>query len=205
MNTILSNQAILPVLTLDSIEDGYYIAKLLSDYGFKVIEVTLRTQNALDIAKQLAEEFKSLFIGVGTVTTIKRMAQVTEEKFSFAVSPGFDSGLVNMADIAGLPFLPAVSTVSEAMKASAFGIKTLKLFPAEICGGVKFLKQLKNVMPELTFCPTGGINQENVMAYLDLDNVISIGCSDIAPSDLITRRDTTQLREKIAFYSQFLS
>lgn len=203
MEAILEKQKIIPVLTLNTIEEGMFIANLLSQYGFNVLEITMRTKSALEIAKALAVEFKHLLIGVGTVTTMQRMTQVMDENFAFAVSPGFDSSMVNMADIAKLPFLPGISTISEAMQALAMDIKLLKLFPAELSGGISFLRQLGTILPELYFCPTGGIGQDNIASYLALDNVMSVGLSDIAPQQLIQDRAQNALIERAVFYQQY--
>jgi 2-dehydro-3-deoxyphosphogluconate aldolase/(4S)-4-hydroxy-2-oxoglutarate aldolase len=104
---LLEKQRVIPVLTLENIEDGYFIARLLKRYDFKLLEITLRNPFALDIAKGLQQEFSDLKIGVGTVTSIQKMSLVTDEDFAFAVSPGFDPAMVNMADIANLPFCQA--------------------------------------------------------------------------------------------------
>lgn len=200
---LLEKQRVIPVLTLENIDDGYFIARLLKRYDFKLLEITLRNPFALDIAKGLQQEFSDLKIGVGTVTSIQKMSLVTDEDFAFAVSPGFDPAMVNMADIANLPFLPGINTMTEAMNALSYGLKFLKLFPAEQSGGIEYLKYFNAVMPELTFCPTGGISLTNISNYLDQKNVACVGCSDIAPQSLIKARDESGLKERIKAYQEY--
>ena len=143
----------------------------------------------MNIINVLAEEFKSLIIGAGTVNDIDTMERVVQSKAQFAVSPGFSPSLASLASMYSLPYFPGVATPSEVIQAKASGFDCLKLFPAEVCGGINWLKSLSSVFQDINFCPTGGINFDNASSYLELDNVISVGMSALTPSQLINNKD----------------
>ncbi|WP_367608001.1 bifunctional 4-hydroxy-2-oxoglutarate aldolase/2-dehydro-3-deoxy-phosphogluconate aldolase [Legionella sp. W05-934-2] len=189
MKEILKQSPIIPVITIDHVEDACMLAQLLHRYGFNTLEITLRTANALSIINVLAEEFSHLTIGAGTVTDIDTMEQVVQSKAKFAVSPGFTQSIASLASMYSLPYLPGVATPSDVMQAKAFGLNCLKLFPAEVVGGIPWLQSIASVFPEISFCPTGGISFDNAAHYLNLSNVISIGMSALTPSHLIKAKD----------------
>lgn len=189
MKEILKQSAIIPVITIDNIDDACELARLFQQHGFKTLEITLRTANALQIINVLAEEFKDLIIGAGTVNDVDTMEQIVQSKARFAVSPGFSPALASLALMYSLPYLPGVATPSEVIQAKTMGFGCLKLFPAEVNGGVKWLKSIASVFPEICFCPTGGITFDNASEYLHQNNVISIGMSALASSQMIRDKD----------------
>lgn len=197
---IFAKQTLIPVLTLNSVDDAYFIASIFKDLGFHALEVTLRTDNALDIIKKLKEEFSSLHIGAGTVTTVELLEAAYSAGAGFAVSPGFNPAMVTMANIYQFPYLPGIATISEAMQAHDMGVNYLKCFPVAALGGVPYLKALHNVLPNIRFCPTGGVSYENCRDYLSLTNVFAVGLSALAPEALTAKRDDEGLRRLINDY-----
>ena len=174
---------VIPVLTIERIEDAVPLAKALVDGGLSALEITLRTNVALAAIKAIADAVPDAVPGVGTVTTPEDLSQARAAGARFAVSPGFAPDLVQAAD--QMPFLPGVATASEAMAAQRAGLQYLKFFPAEAMGGRPTLQALAGPFPRLTFCPTGGIGRDNAADYLALKNVRCVGGSWIAPNEAI--------------------
>jgi 2-dehydro-3-deoxyphosphogluconate aldolase/(4S)-4-hydroxy-2-oxoglutarate aldolase len=174
---------VIPVLTIERIEDAVPLAKALVDGGLPALEITLRTNVALTAIKAIADAVPDAVPGVGTVTTPEDLSQARAAGARFAVSPGFAPDLVQAAD--QMPFLPGVATASEAMAAQRAGLQYLKFFPVEAMGGRPTLQALAGPFPRLTFCPTGGIGRDNAADYLALKNVRCVGGSWIAPNEAI--------------------
>lgn len=178
---IFAGIKIIPVATFDDPEQAVRSAmKLMSD-GMPAIEVTLRTPRALDCIRAIATSLPSAIIGAGTVLTPQQMAQARDAGARFVVSPGSTRELVAAAREGQHAWLPGVATPSEAMRLSRAGFSHLKFFPAEQSGGMGFLKAIAPVLPELRFCPTGGIDQSNADSYLALPNVFAVGGSWVVP------------------------
>lgn len=195
IDDMLANHSLIPVATLDSVEDACWLAKVLLNHNIRIIEVTMRTKCALDVVKVLKQEFKDLLVGVGTVVNVDDLSSVCKAGADFAVSPGFLPFMVTQAQMYSLPFMPAVSTVSEAMQALSLGLKLVKVYPVECLGGVDYLSSLHAVLPDMQFCPTGGINESNCHAYQSLCYVKSIGMSSLASKTHIHRRDEKGLSQ----------
>ncbi|MEX0300184.1 MAG: bifunctional 4-hydroxy-2-oxoglutarate aldolase/2-dehydro-3-deoxy-phosphogluconate aldolase [Kordiimonas sp.] len=175
--SLLSETKIIPVLVINDIENAVPTAEKLVSAGYKTLEVTLRTDCALEAIRAMRREVPEACVGVGTVTEPAQLVQSYEAGAAFAVSPGATDALYKIANKVPLPLLPGVSTASEAMAAQERGYRYLKLFPAEAVGGIKLLKSLGGPLPDLRFCPTGGITEKTAGDYLALKNVICVGGS----------------------------
>lgn len=175
--TLLADTDIIPVMVIKKIEDAVPMARDLIAKGCNVLEVTLRTDCALAAVKKIIQEVPEAVVGIGTVTDAEQFSDAYDAGVAFAVSPGATDELIKIADEIPLPLLPGVSTVSEAMKLRACGYRYMKLFPAEAVGGHAFLKSLSGPLPDLGFCPTGGITKDTAPNYLALPNVICVGGS----------------------------
>lgn len=195
---ILTRGPVIPVVTIDDATAGPDLARALLEGGISVIEVTMRTPAALEAVRAIRAEVPEMIAGVGTLLDTDRIADVLATGAQFAVSPGLDLSLVAACQEAGLPLLPGIQTVSEAMAARRAGLNTLKFFPAKTSGGPAALRQMQPVLPELRFCPTGGIGQSDASDYLALTNVLCVGGSFPAPSDAIGNRDWATVRETAA-------
>lgn len=133
-------------------------------------------------------------IGAGTITNVEQYKACIDAGADFIVSPGASSSLLDFGAQSDTPLLPGVSTVSEAMRAMEYGFQRLKLFPASIVGGVKFLQSINGPLPQLKFCPTGGITPENAPDYLKLPNVMCVGGTWLTPPALVTNLDWVEIR-----------
>ena len=172
---------VVPVLTIRRADDAVPLARALMAGGLSVLEVTLRTDAALDAIRHIAEEVPEAVVGVGTLTRATEVDAVLEAGARFAVSPGLTAEIADAATEAGLPLLPGVMTPSEALAARDRGFDVLKLFPARVAGGIALLKSFRGPLPDLLFCPTGGVDASSFRDYLALSNVICVGGSWVAP------------------------
>jgi len=175
---------IIPVITLNRVEDAQPLAGALKDAGMNVLEITLRTKSAMDALEILAQD-PELLVGVGSVTNVNQLEKAHSLGAKFAVSPGIRSNLVMAAQELGLIYIPGVATASEIMLGIDCGLSTLKFFPSETLGGVPALKAMSAPFPEMSFIPTGGINSDNAGSYLDQKNVLAIGGSWMVSPSLI--------------------
>ncbi|MBK9624868.1 MAG: bifunctional 4-hydroxy-2-oxoglutarate aldolase/2-dehydro-3-deoxy-phosphogluconate aldolase [Rhodocyclaceae bacterium] len=182
---IMQISPVMPVLVINREEDAVPLARALVAGGLRVLEITLRTSAALEAIRLIAEQVPDAVVGVGTVTRPEQFAQVKALGAVFAVSPGMTNPLIDAARAAELPFLPGVMTPSDVMRAMEAGLDALKLFPAEQAGGIGMLKAIGGPLPEMKFCPTGGVTVTSAPAYLALPNVGCVGGSWIAPADLV--------------------
>ena len=186
---ILGLAPVVPVLIIDRLDDAVPLAQALVAGGLRVLEVTLRSDAALDAIAAIAKSVPDAVVGAGTVLTPSQVARVGNAGGRFIVSPGAYPALVEAALESGVPYLPGVATPSEAMALLARGVRHQKLFPAEAVGGVELLRSLASPLPQVTFCPTGGITPQKAPDYLALPNVACIGGSWVAPAKLVAARD----------------
>lgn len=196
LRELLAPVRVLPILTIERVEDAVPLARALLAGGLSVLEVTLRTDAALAAIARIAEEVPEMVIGAGTLTRPDDFPAVVDAGGSFAVSPGLTPDLVAAADEAELPLLPGVLTPSEALLAREEGFEVLKLFPARTAGGVEFLKALHGPLPGLLFCPTGGIGADAFRDYLALPNVLCVGGSWVAPPADIAAGNWARITER---------
>jgi 2-dehydro-3-deoxyphosphogluconate aldolase/(4S)-4-hydroxy-2-oxoglutarate aldolase len=183
--SLLDVSPVIPVVVLDRAQDAVPLARALLAGGVAVVEVTLRTPSALDAVRAIAEEVPGILLGVGTVVGPEDVARAVDAGAQFLVSPGTTRTIVEAARSRGVPLLPGVATVSEALAALELGLHELKFFPAEQSGGAAFLDALRSPLPQLRFCPTGGVTPANAPDYLALSNVGCVGGSWLTPPDVI--------------------
>jgi 2-dehydro-3-deoxyphosphogluconate aldolase/(4S)-4-hydroxy-2-oxoglutarate aldolase len=176
---------IIPVVVIENAAKAPDLARALLAGGIKSLEVTLRSPAAIDAIRAISTLVPEIVLGAGTILSPNQMDRAAKAGASFFVSPGATNHLIDAAIQFEQPFLFGASTASEAMALREHGYRRLKFFPAESAGGKSTLKGLEGPLPDLSFCPTGGINQTNAEEYLTLPNVFSVGGSWIAPSNLI--------------------
>jgi len=178
IEAILANNPIIPVVTIDDLSQVDEIYNKLSAKNIRCVEITLRTDVSWDAIRLFVEKYGHEFkVGVGTVLTSPQIEKCMSYGVDFMVSPGLSKSLVKKYERTGLAYLPGVSTPSEIMRGLSMGLRYFKFFPAEISGGVAALNTYGQVFSQATFCPTGGINEENVAAYQACKNVIAVGGS----------------------------
>lgn len=192
---LVSQTPVIPVLTIERVADAVPLARALVAGGLPVIEVTLRTTAAIEAVKAIAAQVPDCVVGVGTVTRTVDIAMAIAAGAKYLVSPGTPPDLAAALADASVPVLPGCATVSEAMALSVRGFKVLKFFPAEASGGVAWLKSVAAPLPELKFCPTGGIDAKNIAAYLGCPNVLAAGGSWVAPKDVIASGDFARITQ----------
>lgn len=192
---LLANQRIVPVVVIERCEDAVPIAEALLQGGLTAIEVTLRSAAALDAIGAIAAAVPKLLIGAGSVRTVAELEAVQQAGARFAVSPGHTAALIDAARRTGMPLVPGAATPSEAMSLGGEGYRLQKLFPAEVVGGLNWLKALAGPLPALKFFPTGGIRLPQVADYLRQPNVACIGGTWLAPADE-TPPDTDAIRAR---------
>jgi 2-dehydro-3-deoxyphosphogluconate aldolase / (4S)-4-hydroxy-2-oxoglutarate aldolase len=190
---LVAKTPVIPVLTIERAADAVPLARALVAGGLPVIEVTLRTKVALEAIRAIAAELPDCVVGVGTVTRGSDIAAAVAAGAKYLVSPGTPSELAAALADASVPVLPGCATVSEAMALATRGFKVLKFFPAEASGGVAWLKSIAAPLPDLKFCPTGGIDVKNIAAYLGCPNVLAVGGSWVAPKDAIAAGDFARI------------
>lgn len=179
---LLKSAQVIPVLTIERVEDAVPLASALVLGGVKTLEITLRTDAAVDAAKAIIAEVPDAVVGIGTITTADDLKRAQAVGARFGVSPGATPALLDAAAKSGLPFLPGIATASELMQAQAHGFNVLKFFPAEQSGGIDMLRALAGPFPHTRFCPTGGIGGANAAAWLAEPNVVAVGGSWLCPS-----------------------
>ena len=179
---------VIPVLVIDDAAQAERLAEALVAGGLPVLEVTLRTEAALAAIKAMSR-VPGGHVGAGTVLTPDDVKRAKDAGASFAVSPGATERLVRACEEAELPLLPGSATASEVMRAMEWGYSMLKFFPAEAAGGAKMLKSLGGPLPQVSFCPTGGVSPANARDYLSLSNVICVGGSWISPDAEVAAGD----------------
>lgn len=184
---IMEAASVIPVLEVERLADAAPLAKALADGGLRVVELTLRTACALDAMAEMKRAAPSLLVGMGTIRTGADVEKSLAAGADFLVSPGATPEL--LAAMRAGPALPGVATASEAMAAADAGYRALKFFPAEPAGGLGFLRSLAGPLPDIRFCPTGGIDAERAADYLKLPNVPCVGGSWIAAKAMIATGD----------------
>ncbi len=176
----------MPVLDVPENADAVGLARALVSGGLSVIEMTMRSRAAPAQLAAIKKAEPALIVGMGTVLHEEGLNVATDSGADFIVTPGCTDRLIEALLACGVAALPGVATVSEAMRVEQAGFHTLKFFPAESAGGRAYLKSMHGPLPTLKFCPTGGIAETDVAAYLSLDNVVCVGGSWIAPKAMIS-------------------
>lgn len=174
---LLAAGPIVPVITLERVEDAVPLARALVAGGLHLLEITLRTPAAADAAAAIIREVPEAIVGIGTVLTPKDLERAQALGARYALSPGATPELLDAASRSEMPFIPGIATASELMAALAHGFQTVKFFPAVAAGGIPALKALAGPFPQARFCPTGGIDEKNAKDWLALPNVVAVGGS----------------------------
>ena len=189
MQNMLVGNPVIPVITLDQVEDAVPLANALVAGGLKVLEVTLRTEAAVEGIRQIIQYVPDAIVGTGTVCSEEQIKLSEDLGCQFMISPGATDKLLSIGSQSSVPFLPGISTVSELMRGMEYGLENFKFFPAEAAGGAPVMKAMAGPFPNIKFCPTGGIGLGNAMDYLALPNVMCVGGSWIAkPNDIREKR-----------------
>jgi 2-dehydro-3-deoxyphosphogluconate aldolase / (4S)-4-hydroxy-2-oxoglutarate aldolase len=179
---LFTSATVIPVLTIERLEDAVPLARALVAGGVRVLEVTLRTPVAIEAAKAMISEVPEAIVGIGTILNPEDLARARALGARFGISPGGTPELLKAAAAGDLPFAPGIATASELMQALAHGLDIVKFFPAEQSGGIKALRALAGPFPNMRVCPTGGIGEANAASWLAEPNVLAVGGSWLCPT-----------------------
>ena len=195
--SLLGWTRLVPVIVLDDAARAPGLARALKDGGLPIAEVTFRSPGAEDVMTALARD-PDLLVGAGTVRTRGQVDRAVDAGAQFVVSPGFSPAVVDRCREVGIPVLPGVSTATEIMAASDAGLRTVKFFPAEACGGLPTIKALAAAFPDLAFVPTGGITAELAADYLGFPAVVAVGGSWMVPPAMLAAGEFGRITELVA-------
>ena len=193
VDAVFARAPVIPVLTIERIEDAIPLARALSDNGLPVLEVTLRSACAVDAIALIARELADACVGAGTVLNARDLDAVAQAGARFAISPGATDSLYRAAAECPVPLIPGIATASELMRGLEHGWQRFKFFPAESSGGIGALKGFAGPFAQVRFCPTGGIDAAKAPAYLGLPNVACVGGSWMLPADALAARDWARI------------
>lgn len=168
---------IVPVVVIENADDAVPCAKALLAGGIDTMEVTMRTDAALESVKRIAAEVPEMLVGAGTVLNLNQCKAILDAGANFIVSPGFDPETVDYCVENNIPVLPGCVTPTEIMAAKARGLNLIKFFPANVYGGIKAMKALAGPFVGIKFLPTGGVNAENISEYITTDCIAAVGGS----------------------------
>ncbi|MDZ7694446.1 MAG: bifunctional 4-hydroxy-2-oxoglutarate aldolase/2-dehydro-3-deoxy-phosphogluconate aldolase [Balneolaceae bacterium] len=190
---------LLPAVTLNDADSAQRLAETYLDAGLDILEITFRTDATLSSIEAIAKEFPSLKIGAGTILNTHQVAQAKNAGAQFGLSPGFNAEVVKAAQKKEFPFIPGIMTPSEIEVALSTGCRVLKLFPADISGGPEYIKSLEGPYQHtgMQLIPMGGINPQNMKAYLGCSSVLAVGGSWMAPKDKIDAGDFSRIAQVI--------
>lgn len=196
MHGICRQGPVVPVIVIDALDQAVPLAETLVAVGLRVLEITLRTPVALAAMEKIARAVPNAIVGAGTIRKAEDITAALNAGAQFGVSPGTPDALRAAIKSSGLPFLPGCSTVTEAMTLASDGFEVVKLFPAEAVGGVSFLRYLASPLPDVWFCPTGGIGPANAPDYLSLPNVLCVGGSWMVRPEWVAVRDWKEIERQ---------
>ena len=196
--SILKKNRVIPVAQFDDGQSALRTAELLQKHSIGVIEITLRTESAVENIKSVAARYPGLTVGAGSVLSMDAMKRAFDAGASFCVAPGMDSELIEYAASQAHAFIPGVSTPTE-LNMALKSCEVIKIFPISLLGGVEYIKAVSAPFRTKSFhlVPTGGVNQDNYLDYLKQDRVVSVGMSFIVDSALIQKGDFTALEERM--------
>jgi len=190
---VMQDAPVIPVIVLHDVAHAVPMARALVAGGIRMLEVTLRTPQALACMEAIARDVPEAVLGAGTVRSQADAQAAVNAGARFAVSPGYTSALGQACRALGLPLLPGVATGSEIMQAQADGYQQLKFFPALQAGGLAMLKAWSGPFFDVDFCPTGGLTAENAPQFLALPNVRCVGGTWLVPADALAAGDWARI------------
>jgi 2-dehydro-3-deoxyphosphogluconate aldolase/(4S)-4-hydroxy-2-oxoglutarate aldolase len=183
--SLLSSCRVLPVVTAHDVDTTVQLTRTLLQGGMRAVEITLRTEAALESIEAVKAQVPGILVAAGTVTNPAELEAAVAAGADFCLSPGLTKSLLEAASDGNVPFVPGVATASEVMLGMDFGYQCFKLFPAVALGGINLLKSLGGPYPDIRFCPTGGLTPQNFREFLALPNVVCCGGSWMVSDKLV--------------------
>ena len=203
----LAEYGVIPVIAIESVEHALPLADALIEGGLPVAEITFRTDAAADVISLLADKRPELILGAGTVLTPENMQRAKDCGATFAVAPGLNPDVVKKAQEIDLPFVPGINNPTDIETALSLGCKTLKFFPAEASGGIKYLNAISTPYKHtgVKFIPTGGVNENNLSSYLQLPVILACGGTWIAKNDDMVAGNWDQITSRCKNVAEIVS
>jgi len=190
---VMQDSPVIPVIVLNDVAHAVPMARALVAGGIRMLEVTLRTSQALACIEAIAKEVPEAIVGAGTVRNAADAKAAANAGAKFAVSPGYTPAVGQACRDEGLSLLPGVATGSEIMMAQEDGYTELKFFPAMQAGGPAMLKAWGGPFFDVRFCPTGGVTAQNASEFLSLSNVACVGGSWLVPAEALAKGDWARI------------
>lgn len=187
--SLMGTQKILPIIQPKSVEEAVHVARAMKEAGLNLVEVVLRSPASLDAIAAIKTQVPGLIVGAGTILNEDILNQALAKGIDFVVTPAITPKLLEALVKCPVPVIPGVSNTADIALAHESGFREMKLFPASLCGGIPFLKAVSSVFQDVKFCPTGGVNQENMADFLALNNVNAVGGTWVANSEWIAAQD----------------
>ncbi|WP_256842999.1 bifunctional 4-hydroxy-2-oxoglutarate aldolase/2-dehydro-3-deoxy-phosphogluconate aldolase [Ornithinimicrobium cryptoxanthini] len=201
---LLALSPVIPVVVIEDVEHAVPLARALARGGVGVIEVTLRTEAGLEALRRIAAEVPDVVVGAGTVTAPEQTTLCEQAGARFLVTPGASPRVLDAALDTGLPLLPGAATLTEMMTLLEHGLPEMKFFPALPAGGTAYLSAVLGPLPQVRFCPTGGITADNARQFLALPNVACVGGSWLTPKEALLAQDWDRVTQLAAEASTLL-
>lgn len=198
LRSCLEAAGVLPVITAIDVESTVLLCKALAAGGLTAVEITLRSDCALEAIAEVKQQCHNLVVSAGTITSTKDIEAVAKLGIDFCLSPGMTTTLIECAQANAMPFVPGVATPSEVMVGMEAGLSCFKLFPASVVGGMAMLKALAGPLPQVGFCPTGGVSEANMAEFLALSNVMCVGGTWLADTQLVSANKWAQIQQLAA-------
>jgi 2-dehydro-3-deoxyphosphogluconate aldolase/(4S)-4-hydroxy-2-oxoglutarate aldolase len=197
MNSILKeieSYGIVPVIVIDDADNAVPLSEALIEGGLPVAEVTFRTTAARESIERIVKTFPEMLIGAGTVLSIDQVKSAVDAGAKYIISPGLNPKVVEYCVLNYIPITPGIATPSEIERALEFGLDVVKYFPAEALGGLNYLKAISAPYGKLRFIPTGGIDEKNLLSYLQFSKVLACGGSWMVKNDLISNKKFAEIK-----------
>lgn len=191
----IESLGVLPELTLNDAIDAISIGQAISDGGISMAEVTFRTKAAKDSIRLMSSALPDMLIGAGTVLTVEQVDEAMEAGAKFIVTPGISRSVVEYCVDRNIPIIPGVANPTDIERAIRFGLKLVKFFPAEACGGIEALKAMSAPYPDIRFMPTGGITQDKLEGYLNYEKVLAVSGNWMTSQEMIENNALELIRE----------
>lgn len=192
---MLKGTPLLPIIQPKTVNEALHLAEAISHSGLSNIEVVRRSDAAFDAVTAIRAQFPDIVVGMGTLLNRNHVFEALDAGAQFLITPTSSDSLLDTLIASGAPFLPGVSSPADILMAHQKGIKELKFFPAHLSGGAPFLKAISSVFSDVSFCPTGGINNDNVSGYLALSNVNAVGGTWMIPNEAVLQRNWPAITE----------
>ncbi len=190
---VMQISPIVPVIALENMDDAVPLAEALLEGGINIMEITLRTDAGLGSIEAISKALPQMHVGAGTVLNSSDFGNAVAHGAQFVFSPGISDDLMQTSKALNVALIPGVATASEVMLAKNNGFEHCKLFPATLAGGVEILKAFSGPFSSMRFCPTGGVNLENINDFLSLENVLCAGGSWIVPKQALKEKNFKEI------------